>query len=513
MSHRLTGEGADSLTTGRIIGDYEIESVAASGGMGIVYRATQRSLGRRVALKVIRSEIAADPEYRARFMRESRQAAAVDHPNVVSVHEVGNHEGQPFLAMQWIEGTDLNELIGRRGRLPPDQAVKITLQVAGALQAVHDAGLIHRDVKPANVLLRQVGGEDHAYLTDFGVAKPLQADEKFTKSGFTVGTSGYMAPEQILGREPLPQTDIYALGCVFFRLLTGSAPFPAENDIALAWAHLHNPRPLPSTTLPELGTRYDDFIETALAIEPADRFSDGHAFATALKISHNDPAHRMTASPAPADGYAHEPTLIDPVPPPRAPIATSRPREPTALYPPYPQATPPPTPSARPQRDRRLGFVLLAIVALAGIAVGALAASGTFTNGTSATLVAHSSTVNGPSSTDTTTPASSSTTTTTTTALTQASVAPAATTKCDQNISAGPDTSCPFAENTFVAYYDDYKASGQQSANTLTVSSPVTHNSYALRCTNNGTTVDCTGGNNAFVTFPFWAIQVYTPPH
>ena len=178
-------------------------------------------------------------------MRESRQAAAVDHPNVVSVHEVGNHEGQLFLAMQWIEGTDLNELIGRKGRLPPDQAVRITLQLAGALQAVHDAGLIHRDVKPANVLLRQVGGEDHAYLTDFGVAKPLQAEEKFTKSGFTVGTSGYMAPEQILGREPLPQTDIYALGCVFFRLLTGSAPFPAENDIALAWAHLHNPRPAP----------------------------------------------------------------------------------------------------------------------------------------------------------------------------------------------------------------------------------------------------------------------------
>jgi serine/threonine protein kinase len=172
MSHGLTGEGADSLTTGRIIGDYEIESVAASGGMGIIYRATQRSLGRRVALKVIRTEIAADPEYRARFMRESRQAAAVDHPNVVSVHEVGNHEGQLFLAMQWIEGTDLDELIGRRGRLPPDQAVRIALQLAGALQAVHDAGLFHRDVKPANVLLRKVGGEDHAYLTELWRGQP-----------------------------------------------------------------------------------------------------------------------------------------------------------------------------------------------------------------------------------------------------------------------------------------------------------------------------------------------------
>ena len=222
MSYRSTGDRPDSLAAGRVIGDYEIESIAASGGMGIVYRATQRSLGRRVALKVIRSEIAADPDYRARFMRESRQAAAVDHPNIVSVHEVGNHNGQLFLAMQWIEGTDLEELIRRKGRLPEDQAVRIALQLAGALQAVHDAGLIHRDVKPPNVLLRQVGGEDHTYLTDFGVAKPLVADEKFTKSGFAVGTSGYMAPEQIQGLEPMPQTDLYALGCVFYRLLTGS---------------------------------------------------------------------------------------------------------------------------------------------------------------------------------------------------------------------------------------------------------------------------------------------------
>ena len=512
MSHRLTGVGVDSLTTGRIIGDYEIESIAASGGMGVVYRATQRSLGRRVALKVIRTEIAADPEYRARFMRESRQAAAVDHPNVVSVHEVGNHEGQLFLAMQWIEGTDLNELIGRTGPLPPDQAVRITLQLAGALQAVHDAGLIHRDVKPANVLLRQVGGEDHAYLTDFGVAKPLQAEEKFTKSGFTVGTSGYMAPEQILGREPLPQSDIYALGCVFFRLLTGSAPFPADNDIALAWAHLHNPRPAPSTTLPELGTRYDDFITTALAIEPADRFSSGRAFATALKSSHDHPAHRVTAAPAAAGGYAQEPTLIDPPTPPRTPAPGSRGREPTALYPPYPQATPSPSPPAH--RDRRLALILLTIVALAGIAVGALAASGVFTKGTSATVVSQSTT-NGQiiSSTDTAPPNNSSSTTTTTTASTQTTVASAAITKCDQNISAGPGTSCPFAENTFVAYYDEYKASGQQTSNTLTVSSPVTQQSYALECSNNGTTVNCSGGNHAFVTFPFWAIQVYTPPH
>jgi serine/threonine protein kinase len=504
MSYRSTGERADSLAAGRVIGDYEIESIAASGGMGIVYRATQRSLGRRVALKVIRSEIAADPDYRARFMRESRQAAAVDHPNVVSVHEVGNHNGQLFLAMQWIEGSDLEELIKRKGRLAEDQAVRIALQLAGALQAVHDAGLIHRDVKPPNVLLRQVGGEDHTYLTDFGVAKPLLADEKFTKSGLAVGTSGYMAPEQIQGLEPMPQTDLYALGCVFYRLLTGSAPFHATNDLALAWAHLHNPRPTPSTTLPELGERYDDFIAMALAIEPGNRFRSGRAFATALKTVHGQPAHHVTVGPTAADTYVPpEPTLVDPPPAARTPIDRQPPRQPTALYPPYPQVAEGPQPSPA---GRTVALVLLTLVALAGIAVGALAASGVFTK-------SQTTTVNGPikaSSSGATNSRSRSTSTTRSSK--SGNAPPTATTKCDQNISAGQDTSCPLAENTFVAYYDDYKANGQQSSNTVTASSSVTQKSYELHCTNNGQTVDCGGATNTFVTFPFWAIQVYRPP-
>ncbi len=504
MSYRSTGERPDSLAAGRVIGDYEIESIAASGGMGIVYRATQRSLGRRVALKVIRSEIAADPDYRARFMRESRQAAAVDHPNIVSVHEVGNHNGQLFLAMQWIEGSDLEELIRQKGRLPEDQAVRIALQLAGALQAVHDAGLIHRDVKPPNVLLRQVGGEDHTYLTDFGVAKPLVADEKFTKSGFAVGTSGYMAPEQIQGLEPMPQTDLYALGCVFYRLLTGSGPFHANNDLALAWAHLHNPRPAPSTTLPELGTRYDDFIATALAIEPDDRFSSGHAFATALKRVHREPAHHVTVGSTAADTYVPtEATLVDPTPASHTPIDRQPRREPTSLYPPYPQVAQ----GSQPVRaGRTVALVLLAMVALAGAAVGALAASGVFTK-------SQTTTVNGPiAGRSSVTSRSSSTSSSTTSSSNSAHALPAGTTKCDQNISAGPDTSCPLAENTFVAYYDDYKANGQQSSNTVTASSPVTQKSYALRCTDNGQTVDCAGDTNTFVTFPFRAVQVYSPP-
>jgi serine/threonine protein kinase len=520
MDQRATVEGVDSLASGRVVGDYEIESIAGSGGMGIVYRATQRSLGRRVALKVIRAEIAADPEYRARFMREARQAAAVDHPNVVSVYEVGNDDGRLFLAMQWVEGQDLNHVVASKARLPADRAVRIAIQIGGALQAVHEAGLIHRDVKPPNILLRRVGIEDHAYLTDFGVAKPLDSDERFTRSGMVVGTSGYMAPEQIRGEQPLPQTDVYALGCVFFRLLTGQAPFRADSEIALVWAHLNAPRPLPSAAVPELGRSYDEFIAMALAIQPHDRFSGGQAFATALKAAHE----RRDVEDARDAPTVAGTTMIAP---PQTDPATASPvvepvrarREPTALYPPYPPAAPPPQRPPRARPDGRLALILVTIIALAAIAVGGLAVAGAFTRGSSGTTGGQSQ-ASGAQGTNGAGVAVTVTTSTTPATSPPASSAakhttappPAGTRKCDPNISANADTSCPFAENVFVAYYDDYKTNGEQSSNSITASSPTTQQSYTLSCTNDGTTVGCSGGNNAFVTFPLWAIQVYSPP-
>src|ERR1039458_3542007 len=190
------------LDPGQLVGDYEILSVAGAGGMGIVYRARQRSLGRVVALKVIREEIARTPEYRDRFLREARLAASVDHPHVVSVYDVGDQDDRLYLAMQWIDGQDLKHVIQRSGRLSPERAVSIAIQLAGALDAVHGvAGLIHRDVKPANVMLRQMGGQDHAYLTDFGVAKPSETTDQLTQTGWLVGTTGYLSPEQIRGQD------------------------------------------------------------------------------------------------------------------------------------------------------------------------------------------------------------------------------------------------------------------------------------------------------------------------
>src|SRR6201995_5093943 len=274
---------AEELKAGDKLGDFEIVEVAGAGGMGVVYKARQHSLDRDVALKVIKDEIAAEPEYRERFLREAKLAASVDHPHVVTVYDVGDEDGRLFLAMQWIDGSDLRQVLDSSGRLTPKRAVAIGEQLAGALDAVHEAsGLVHRDVKPANVLLREVGGEDHAYLTDFGVAKPPEALEALTRTGSTVGTTGYLAPEQIQGKEATPRSDLYSLGCLTFEMLTGKRPFNGDNELAVRWAHAQDPRPLVSDVLPALGHRYDAFFVKALAIDPDERFASGREVAEAL---------------------------------------------------------------------------------------------------------------------------------------------------------------------------------------------------------------------------------------
>jgi serine/threonine protein kinase len=367
-----------TLAEPRLIGDYEILEQAGSGGMGVVYKASQRSLRRVVALKVIRDEIACTPEYRDRFLREARLAASVDHPNIVSVYDVGEADGKLFLAMQWVDGEDLKGLLESSGRLSPERSVAIVSQLAGALDAVHSvAGLVHRDVKPANVLLRQVGGKDHAYLTDFGVAKPSEAAEQLTKTGWLVGTTGYLSPEQIMGREPGPGSDLYALGCLFFEALTGQSPFHRENEMALRWAHAHDPRPKASDVVPALGARYDGFLTVALAVDPEHRFASGREFAQALQTAHD--GQREIATNAPVV-LAHSPTAIGP-PTPLPPAANTPPPTPP-MYPGYAYATPPPGYPQKTRSGNPLALILLAIVALTGIAVGALAAGGVFSHNT-----------------------------------------------------------------------------------------------------------------------------------
>ena len=311
----------EELTT--VVGDYEVLHQAGSGGMGIVYQARQRSLQRVVALKVIREEIASTPEYRDRFLREARLAAAVDHPHVVSVFDVGEADGKLFLAMQWVDGEDLKRLLEASGRLSPARSVAIVSQLADALDSVHSvAGLVHRDVKPANVLLRQVGEKDYAYLTDFGVAKPSEAADHLTKTGWMVGTSGFLSPEQIMGGEPGPRSDMYALGCLFFEALTAHPPFRRENEMALRWAHANDARPKASDAVPALGARYDAFLAVALAVDPDQRFASGREFAQALQSAHEG---RFEAIATPPGAPAHSQTVIGPptpIQPPAIPVVT-----------------------------------------------------------------------------------------------------------------------------------------------------------------------------------------------
>jgi serine/threonine protein kinase len=306
------------LSEGQTFGGYHIIELVGSGGMGLVYRAEQRILGRIVALKVIRPEIAESGDYRSRFLREARFAASINHPNVVSVFDAGEQDGRLYLTMQWVDGTDLGTLIDREQRLAPERAVLIGVQLAEALQAVHDAGLVHRDVKPANVLVRDIGGRDHAYLTDFGIAKAPSAQDSLTRTGWVIGTPAYLSPEQIRGQQPGPRSDLYALGCVIFEALTGQPPFTGDNDLAARWAQASSPPPLASSVCPALGSRYDAFLARALAMDPDDRFASGTAFAEALEAAH---AGRLAdPPPAPAIGYA--PTQRKPspsAPPPAVP--------------------------------------------------------------------------------------------------------------------------------------------------------------------------------------------------
>jgi hypothetical protein len=249
------------ISPGAIFGGYRVESLVARGGMGLVYRALDISLQRPVALKLIAPELAEDERFRSRFLMEPRLAASLDHPSVVPIYEAGEREGQLYLVMRWVEGTDLRRMLDSDGTLDPERTIATLMQVADALDATHRRGLVHRDVKPANILLDEDG---HAYLTDFGITKHIEGDA--TDGGGIVGTTDYLAPEQIRGEELDGRTDGYALACVLYECLAGSPPFRRPTESQTLWAHLQEaPRPLREH--PGL----DDVMRQALAKEPDER--------------------------------------------------------------------------------------------------------------------------------------------------------------------------------------------------------------------------------------------------
>jgi serine/threonine protein kinase len=270
----ISGSEPSRLAPGAEFAGFRIERTLGHGGMGIVYLARQVRLDRLVALKLIRAELAADERFRARFQEESRTAASIEHPRVVTVFGAGEHDGLLYVAMRYVPGRDLGRLISAQGALPADRAGSLIAQVADGLDAVHAAGLVHRDVKPANVLVGEAGpGDDGstAYLTDFGLAKLAASATGLTATGEVIGTVDYMAPEQIEGGRVDARTDVYALGCVLFHAVTGEVPFPERESSAKMWAHLNeSPRAVGSGD--DGRAALEPVIRRAMAKDPARRF-------------------------------------------------------------------------------------------------------------------------------------------------------------------------------------------------------------------------------------------------
>ena len=270
---------------GTELGPYRIEAVIGRGGMGVVYLAEQARLGRKVALKIVSPEFSDDPKARARFLRESQMAAAIDHPNILPIYEADEADGVLFIAMRLVEGTDLAARLAA-GPLDARAAAAILAQVAGALDAAHARGLVHRDVKPANILLSLGAGADqgdHAYLTDFGLTKRGGSDTSLTAAGGFAGTLAYIAPEQVDGREIDGRADQYSLACMAFECLTGQVPFVRETDIATAMAHIKDPPPSALALQPALPAAVDAVLARGMAKAPDDRYPTCGAFMADLR--------------------------------------------------------------------------------------------------------------------------------------------------------------------------------------------------------------------------------------
>ena len=254
------------LRVGSAVGGFRIESLIGQGSMGTVYSAQDAALDRRVAVKVLAPSLARDEHFRERFLRESRLAASLEHPNIIPIHAAGESEGVLYLAMRYVDGRDLASLLASLGRLDAERAVELVAQVGSALDAAHGRGLIHRDVKPANILVAHHSGRtDHAYLCDFGLAKHASTVSSLTGDRGIVGTVEYLAPEQIEGRPVDGRVDVYALGCVLYEMLTGEAPFRRGNELVALLAHVNDPPPKVSERRSDLPEAFDDVIAMALA--------------------------------------------------------------------------------------------------------------------------------------------------------------------------------------------------------------------------------------------------------
>jgi serine/threonine-protein kinase len=305
------------FTVGERIAGYVLEEQIGRGGMAVVFRAHDERLDRTVALKILAPGLADDEAFRQRFIRESRAAAAVDDPHIIPVFEAGEASGVLFIAMRYVSGGDVGAAAKRAGPLPLEEVAAITSQVASALDAAHARGLVHRDVKPTNMLLdagRSSGRPDHVYLSDFGLSKPQMTAAKITATGQFLGTLDYISPEQLSGQPVGAASDQYSLACAAFELLSGTAPFERDTGMAVMYAHMHDAPPSLTSRRSDLPRAIDAVFVRALAKEPAGRFASCQEFAEALRTALGLPSYRGRLAP----GSPPAETSLPSVPPARA---------------------------------------------------------------------------------------------------------------------------------------------------------------------------------------------------
>ena len=297
---------SESTRIGTVFAGYRVDALLGRGGMSVVYQAEHIRLGRKVALKVLAAPLTHDESYRERFIRESQRAADLDHPNIIPIYDAGEIEGGDsdgllYIAMRYVEGSDLRTILRRDGPLGVGRTIFILDQIASALDAAHDKDLIHRDVKPSNILVAEPS--EHVYLTDFGVAKQTTAPD-LTRTGMFIGTVDYAAPEQIEGLALDRRTDVYALGCVLYECLAGRPPFDREAEVAVMHAHLTTPPPKLTDVQPELPKELDRVIAKAMAKSRDERFATAPELVDAAQAAI---VNRRSTGAQPVEEHVEEP--------------------------------------------------------------------------------------------------------------------------------------------------------------------------------------------------------------
>jgi len=385
---------------GAEFGGYRLESLIGHGGMSIVYRAQHLSLERTVALKLLAPQLSDDEAFRERFLRESRLAASLDHPNVIPIYEAGEEDGVFFIAMRFVEGLDLKTVLKREGSLPLDRTSSVISQVANALSAAHAKGLVHRDVKPANILMASGFGpeeSDHVYLSDFGVVKH-SASQPLTQTGMFVGTAEYASPEQIEGKDLDGRADVYALGCVLYECLTGDPAYDRDSEVALMYAHLLEPPPVPHEKRPDLPPEVDEVVAKGMAKNRDERYQSPRELAIAFRQAAGAPSTSIGATQL-AGATGAGATVMSGTPTTSPPAAdAASPAEPPGVAPPPaapPTAPAPAAPAAAGGPSRRTWLIVGGIIAalvIAGAIVGAVLA---FSGGSSSKSSSGKTTSNG----------------------------------------------------------------------------------------------------------------------